>query len=272
MDARAEAMSGANISAVSGAAGVYYNPATIAMQQGIEAVFNYTPWFAGISHQFMAISMPVLGRSAVALSITGLQTDEMNVRTPLQPDGTGETFYAGSFRVGMSFSRALTNRVYFGITANYINVSLFRDFTEQAYSGDVAVLYDSGLRNFRFGFMMANIGSAMKFVNETYPMPTSFSFGASANALEMGANKLMVAMATKKPNDGVPQGTFGLEYSNNETLFVRAGYDLTDRVKTFSMGAGVKMSLGNNVVRVDYSYTDFSVLGGIQRFTFGFYL
>ena len=102
----AAAMAGADISLASGAEALHYNPAAIAsMSQKFDLVFNQTNWFAGINHDYSAMAMSMGRIGALGVMLTRLTTDEMKVRTPMQPDGTGETFYAGSYRVGLAYAR-----------------------------------------------------------------------------------------------------------------------------------------------------------------------
>lgn len=270
VNARAEAMSGAFISVVDGPEAVYYNPAALVLVEKTALSVSYTKWFAGLNHQFAAVSQSLGNFGVVALSLTAMQTDEMIVRTPLQPDGTGETFYAGSYRLGISYAKALTNNVYVGLSGNYIRIQLFTDFIEEGFSGDIAVMYNAGIRDFRFGLHIANFGSEIKFVNEPYPLPTSFSFGLSANLLEGEDYALLVSAAAKKPNDAGPQPLLGVEYGFQKRLFLRGGYTFDDIVKTFSFGAGLDLPMGSYHLTADYSYNDFSALGGAQRVSLGF--
>jgi hypothetical protein len=269
VNARAESMAGSYISQTQGAEATYYNPAALAALKELDASFNYTSWFAGIKHGFMAIAYPLGSMGVLAFSATALTTDEMEVRTPLQPDGTGETFYSGDYRVGLSYAVSMTDRVRIGITGNYIKLYLYRDFIEGAFAGDVGVLYDSGVKNFRFGLKISNFGSNIKFINESYPMPTSFSFGMSFNAIEGTEHTVLLSATALKPNDGGPQGALGTEYGFHDLVFLRAGYNIDDPVKTFAFGVGAKLSLSTFNLRVDYSYNDFSDLGGAQRLTLG---
>ena len=270
VNARAEAMSGSFISVVDGPEAVYYNPAALVLVEGTALAASYTSWFAGLNHQFAVVSHSMGNVGVVALSLTAMQTDEMIVRTPLQPDGTGETFYAGSYRLGLSYARALTNNVYVGLSGNYIRIQLYTDFIEEGFSGDIAVMYNTGVRNFRFGLHIANFGSEIKFVNESYPLPTSFSFGVSANLFEGEDYAVLVSAAAKKPNDAGPQPVIGAEYGYQKRFFLRGGYTFDDIVKTFSFGAGLNIPMGSYKLTADYSYNDFSALGGAQRVTLGF--
>jgi hypothetical protein len=267
---RGEAMAGSYVSLAEGAEGVYYNPAVLARIQGTDVAMTFTKWFADINHEFIAVAHN-FGELSVAFSATALQTGEMEVRTPLQPDGTGETFAAGSYRFGISIARSFTDHVSIGITGNYIRQFLFQDFSVGAYAGDIALLYDTGVRNLKFGFLFSNFGSNVTFVNESYPMPTSFSFGISANALEFEDHALLVSLSAKKPNDGAPQLTGGAEYNFSNVFFVRGGYH-NDEVKTFDVGVGFKVHIDTYALNVDYSYSAFRVLGGAQRIGLSFHL
>lgn len=270
VSARAEAMAGAFISVEEGAEGAYYNPAMLTSVKDFDAAFTYTRWFADINHEFFSIAKNIGRVGTFAFSMTALHTDEMIVRTPLQPDGTGETFYAGSYRAGISFASELTNHVSVGLTGNFIRLYLYKDFVENAYSGDIAVLYDVGVRNFRLGLKIANFGSSVKFVNEAYPMPTHFTFGMSANIIELEKQKVLLSITAKKPNDGSPQLASGLEYNFSELLFLRGGYNFDDVVRTYAFGVGANISFNSYLVSVDFSYNDFSDLGGVQRFSIAF--
>jgi hypothetical protein len=266
---RAEAMAGSYVSVAEGAEGAYYNPAVLARIDGTDVALTFTKWFADINHEFISVAHN-FGELSVALSATALQTGEMEVRTPLQPDGTGETFSAGSYRFGISIARSFTDHVSIGITGNYIRQFLYRDFSEGAYAGDIALLYDTGLRNLKFGFLLSNFGSNVTFVNESYPMPTSFTFGISVNALQFEQHSLLVTLSAKKPNDGKPRLVGGMEYNFDKVFFVRGGYH-DDEVKTFDAGMGVKVDIDAYSLNLDYSYSAFRILGGAQRIGLSFH-
>ena len=265
VSARGAGMGDAFIALVDGAEAAYYNPAALAWIPGSAVSFTHTSWFAGINHDFVAAAR-TFGRSGTfALSATALYTDEMKVRTPLQPDGTGETFYAGNYRVGLSYARYLTDRVTFGGTLNYIRMSLYSDFVGQALAADIAVLYVTHFRNFRFGMKIANFGSEVKFVHESYPLPTNFTFGLAINAIDTEAQTLALSFSAMKPNDGRPLGEVGGEWCLQNLLLLRGGYRLNHDVARYSFGTGLLVEVGGVRFRMDYAYSDFSLLGAAHR-------
>lgn len=262
-------MSDAYIAAVSGAEATYYNSAALPLMRETDVVFNHTMWFAGINHEFFAAAHNFGDLGAFGISMTGLYTDEMKVRTPLQPEGTGETFYAANYRFGLSYARHLTDRVTFGTTISYITMSLYSTFSARAFSIDIATLYVSDFHGFRFGMQIGNFGSNVQYVNESYPLPTNFTFGLGINAIDGENQKLWVSGAAVKPNEGQPLAQVGTEWNYQDTFFLRAGYRLNYSVATYSFGGGVQFAVVGYRIRADYSYSKFLLLGGAHRFGLG---
>lgn len=270
VSARAAGMGEAYISVVVGAEAAFYNPAALARIPKTDLVFTHTEWFAGINHEFAALAFTFPRLGTFALSVTALYTDEMQVRTPLQPDGTGETFYAGNYRFGISYARYLTDHVTFGGTFNYIHMSLYKDFSADAFAGDIAVMYATNFRGFRFGMKIANFGSEVKYVNESYPLPTNFQFGLSMNAIQNQEQKVLISISAIKPNDGQPLSQVGMEWNWKEIVYLRAGYQMNHDVAKYAFGGGLQWIISDNLLKFDYAYSDYKLLGGAHRFGIGF--
>ncbi len=263
---KAAAMGGAYISVTKNAEAVYYNPASIVYIPNMAISAAHTKWFAGLNMEFASAVLNAQSYGSFGLIFTGLMTDEMQVRTPLQPDGTGETFYAGYYRFGLAYARKLTNHVSFGGSVNYIYGSLYKDFSASAISVDISALYVTGFHGFKFGMMIADFGSRMKYINEAYPLPTNFQFGASINAWKTNDLTLLVSGRAVKPNVGKPVGSLGLELNIMNYVFLRGGYQVNNDVQTISFGAGLSWKILNQKFDFDYSYSDFSLLGAAHRF------
>ena len=266
---RATALADAYIAVVRGAEATYYNAAAMPWVKGTDMVFNHTVWFAGIKHEFAAATHNFEELGTLGLSVTALYTDKMAVRTPLQPDGTGETFYAGNYRFGLSYARFLTDRVSFGATFSYIRMALYDRFSVDAFSIDISTLYVSDFRGFRFGMQIANFGSEVQYVNEAYPLPTNFTFGLGMNAIDGDSQKLLVTGAAIKPNEGEPLAQVGLEWNYENMFFLRGGRRFNYSAATWSFGGGFALDLAGYGVRADYSYGTYTVLGGAHRFGLG---
>jgi hypothetical protein len=266
---RATGMSDAYIAVANGAEATYYNTAAIPWVQGTDIVFNHTQWFAGINHEFFAATHNFEDLGTFGVSVTALYTDEMKVQTPLQPEGTGETFYAGNYRFGLSYARFLTDRVTFGVTASYISMVLYSGFSVTAASLDIAAMYVSDFRGFRFAMQISHFGSNVQYVNESYPLPTSFGFGMGMNAIDGDDHKLLVSFAASKPNEGEPLAQVGAEWNYRNMFFLRGGQHLNHSTATYALGGGVRFDIVGYGMRADYSYSNYRVLGGTHRFGLG---
>jgi hypothetical protein len=187
----------------------------------------------------------------------------------LQPEGTGETFYAGNYRIGMSYARNLTDRVTFGGTVSYIGMSLYKDFSVSAVSVDIATMYVSDFRGFRFAMQISNFGSNVQYVNESYPLPTNFTFGLAMNAIEADDQTVMVTFSAQKPNEGAPLAQLGTEWNYQNMLFLRGGYRLNHAVANYTFGGGARIDVQGYSLRFDYSYSNFLLLGVAHRFGLG---
>ena len=157
----------------------------------------------------------------------------------------------------------------FGATVSYITMSLYSGFSANAFSIDIATQYVSDFRGFRFGMQIANFGSEIQYVHESYPLPTNITFGLAMNAVESEQQKFLVSMSAIKPNEGEPLGQIGGEWNYEELLFLRGGYRINNTVATYSFGAGVHVAVSSYGVRADYSYSNFRVLGAAHRFEVG---
>lgn len=266
---RGSALGDAFIATVQGAEATYYNPAALPWQKKTDFVFDHTQWLAGISHEFLAATINLDDYGALGISFTGLYTDLMKVTTPLQPEGTGETFYSANYRFGLSYARYLTDRVTVGATVSYIYMSLYKGFSANAVSLDITTMYVSDFRGFRFGMGISNFGSNIQFLNESYPLPTTFTFGFGIDLLEFENHTLLLSFSSIKPNEGAPQASVGLEWNFQNMLFLRGGYRLNQGVANYSFGVGAKADIFSNSFRFDYSYSNFLLLGGVHRFGLG---
>jgi len=261
---RGMAMSNAIISFPWGAEAAYYNPAAIALFTKTEFMVSYMKWFASINYNYAAVARNFGRIGSLGLLMTSFVTDEMKVRTPLQPNGTGETFYSGDYRFGVIYGLRLTNHVSMGMSFNYIYSFLYKNFTSNAFSIDISVLYRTKINNFSFGMKIENFGSEVKFINEAYPLPTNFQFGFSFDVIDLKDCRITLAMGANKPNEGDPFGNVGTEMSWFDMFFIRTGYCINDEVRNYSFGGGISFKLSGGSIRFDYSYSNYKKLGGVQ--------
>jgi hypothetical protein len=148
-------------------------------------------------------------------------------------------------------------------------MALYQDFKANAFSIDIATLYKSDFRGFRFGMEISNFGSEIRYVNEAYPLPTAFTFGLGMNVIDGDVHKLLFTAAGVKPNEGEPLAQAGLEWNFDNTFSLRVGRRFNYSAATYSFGGGVNLNVIGNGIRADYSYSNYLTLGTVHRFGLG---
>jgi len=266
------AMAGSYIMHSRGAESAIYNPAAMILVNGSSVTVNHTEWFANISLDFVSSVIDLNSYGALGLSLTSFYTDQMLVRTPLQPEGTGETFGVVHNRFGLSYAKGLTDHVSFGATASYIRMHLFSGKDQSAVSSDIAALYRTDERDFSFGLKIANFGSSVTFVEKDYPLPLNFTFGLGMNALEFKNQVLYMSITGSKPSGGETILSSGAEWKWADRVFIRGGYKFNHDLESYSIGAGLEIPLGGRKLTINWSMSDYAQMGVTNRIGMDFQL
>ncbi len=224
---------GASFSALANdASALYWNPAGIAQLHSIQGTFTHTRWIADIYNGFAGIVFPVEENSSAGLSVQYQMMDDMEQTTINMPKGTGIFFGAEDIAIGVSYARALTNYLKFGITGKYIYQKIWNE-SATGMAVDLGLLLDTGVHGIRFAMVMTNFGTDMKMdgrdlirgydqndesimnpdtevklSTEAWPLPTNLRVSIAADILGKNEafmnndkNRLTVIMDLMHPND-----------------------------------------------------------------------
>lgn len=293
---RAIGMGGAFTSVSNDILSTYWNPAGTASIISNEAFFNHTDLYIDIKHDYAAFASKLSDLGTVGLFVSVLSMDEMMVRTIENPEGTGEFFDAGALVVGVNYSRYLTENFSIGFNFKYINESIWH-MSASGFAIDVGTLYKIPILNeFRIAASVSNFGTKMQLsgrdvtktfasgstgkdilnVNlelDNFDLPLLFRFGVSADLLKDESSRLTVAADAVHPNDHSEYINSGLEYSWNEIVFIRGGYNSlfeTDSEKGLTVGFGLNYRLIDAIkLKLDYAYQNFGRLTSVHYFSFG---
>lgn len=293
---RAIGMGGAFTAIADDITSLYWNPSGTANIQSNEAYFNHTNLYLDIKNDFAAIATSVGGFGTVGAFVSVLSTGEMMVRTIEQPEGTGEFFDYGSIVVGLNYSRFLTENFAIGFNAKYINESIWH-MSATGFAIDVGTLYKIPVLNeLRIAASVSNFGTKMQMAGrdatqnlpagagggnlvnanlemDKFDLPLLFRFGLSADVIKDQTSRLTTSVDAIHPNDHTEYINSGLEYSWNETIFVRVGYNSLfekDSEKGLTAGFGVNYRIVDLVkVKLDYAYQDFGRLKDVHYFSVG---
>ena len=124
--ARAIGMGEAYVGISNDALALYWNPGGLVFTEGVSFTTTHTEWFAGISHDFVGIAVPI-GNGTIGASATFLMSDEIEITTLLEPEGTGVYYDATDVSIGITYAHNLLNRFSVGITGKYIEQKLYNE-------------------------------------------------------------------------------------------------------------------------------------------------
>jgi hypothetical protein len=297
--ARALGMGGSFVSVADDISSMYWNPAGVARLAGPQALFTHTRWIADVSFNYAAFAMPLGNFGTLGVNATFLTMDEMERTTVYEPEGTGETFDAGSYAFGVSYARNLTDRFSIGFNAKYINEKIYHSSASGA-AFDVGTLFDTQYYGLKIGMSICNYGTKMQMggrdmliqtdidpqisgnnrnINadlktDEFDLPLIFRVGVSMDVLKgMGDSNLILSVDALHPNDDVESVNAGGEYWFHRMVALRAGYKslfARDSQEGLCFGAGLNYKLmGYTTLMIDYAYEDFGVLKEVQLFSLG---
>ncbi|MDW7678940.1 MAG: PorV/PorQ family protein [bacterium] len=288
--ARYIAMGGASAAGVSGLDAIYWNPAGLDRMPYIGAgLFSQMNYIADISVSYAAVGVKFGGIGSVGLSFKSLAIGDIAITTEDAPDGTGAIFSPQFMTIGLSYSRALTDRVAVGATAKIISETMDR-VSATGFAFDIGVQYQNlgDIDGLNIGIVIKNLGPAMTYdgnglLRKADPMdvnrPASFYrvvAGADElpSTMEIGlgyainigeVNKVTVESHFVNNNFDDDFGKLGLEYSFNDMLFLRGGYGLSvnntqditgENINIFglALGVGFKYNFNGITIGIDYAY------------------
>jgi len=246
---RALGMGGAFVAVSNDVTAIYWNPAGLARLPHNEAILLHTEWLADISYDYAALSVNMGNMGTLALSLTSVSMGEMEVRSELQPEGTGELFDAGDIAGTLCYARSLTDRFSIGMSVKYIRQNIWH-MAANGVGFDVGTLFTTQFNGMRIGMSISNFGTNMAMsgrdareyvdVNpdangsndqipaylqmESWPLPITFRVGVAMEAINTRQNRLTLAMDALHPNDNSESVNIGVEYAYFNWAFIRMGW------------------------------------------------
>lgn len=292
---RAIGMGGAFTAVANDPSALYWNPAGISRTGSTQFLLEHTNYLVGSSYNYFAGVVALDEDNAIGLSVTELDYGSDLVTTVSQPDGTGETWSASDWAVGLTYARNLTDRFSIAGTAKMVMQNIWHE-SATGWALDAGVLYITPFNNMKIGMEIANFGTDMRldgtdllvsydpapsmggnnknipaeYYTNSYPLPLFFRVGLAMNVIQFGDNRLTLAADALHPSNGVQSMNVGAEYAWNNFLFLRAGYKslfVPDSQEGLTLGVGLRYEIAMNLIfKLDYGYENFGVLKNLQEF------
>ncbi len=300
--ARANAMGGAFVSVANDVTALFWNPAGLSLLSRPQLALIHSDWIADLRHDFIGLAVPLGTFGCLGASVNSLTMDDLAVRTPDFPEGTGDYINCYDLAIALSYGIQLTDRVSIGATGKYVNCKLYH-MHANALALDLGI-YFSNLFNFlQFGAAMTNMGTKMKFdgrdtyvyydlrpseagnnakidaklCTQKYNLPIAFQAGLSTVLNKKSKMPILLAIDFYEPSDNVRSINLGTEWSFYDFLFLRGGYARLfekDSERGLTAGAGCKISIPASTMKIflDYSYEDIGLLQNSQKVSLYFNL
>ena len=276
---RASAMGEAFVAVANDASALYWNPAGLVQFKDDQVLFSHNMWVVDINHDFLGAVYHLDETNAFGVSFTSLSMQDMPVTTEFQPFGNGNYFSFGDIAVAVTYSRKMTEQFSFGGTVRYIEETLDK-LKMRGVMVDLGTYYWTGLGTTRFAVAVSNFGNQLAPDGEVvlvgkrsnsqwqaFSPPTVFRIGFAFEPYENEFNKVTASIQLNHPNDNSENVSTGVEYSWNNTFYLRGGYKFNVEEQNYSFGAGVYIPVSIANVTVDYAYSNFVRLGTAHRFS-----
>lgn len=296
--ARASGMGSSFVSIMNDPSSLYWNPSILSSMNSKALIIDHSPWLPGINFDFIGVVLPFSELGTLGVSLTILQTGEMDVTTPAAPMGTGETFTASSFALGFSYSRFLTDRFSIGGTFKYIKETIYNS-SASGIAFDVGTIYITPFAGIRLGASISNFGTKMQMFGEDlnvrvdiapnqegnnqsivgklntdeFDLPLIMRIGISGELINTENLRLTLSADGINPNDNAQSVNIGAEIGLlNEKVRFCAGYkDLflenNETGLTFGFSLNEINIISNVLITTEYAYQNFVHLGNSNRFT-----
>lgn len=295
--ARVAAMGNAGVTTFGEVTAAFYNPGALGHMEQSDAQFTYSSWLAGITYNYAAVGLRVGAVNTVLLTVTSLNSGEIDVRTVEQPLGTGERYDVTNLALGLGLARRITDRFSAGVQVQYIQETIWHS-RMSALGLDVGVLYELPFRAY-LGASVSNFGTRGRYDGrdlrirfdqdpdrfgdnsslpaalhtEDFPLPILFRVGVGLPVAINATNEVHVVVNAFQPSDNTNSISFGGEWTFMDVFSARAGYQnlfQEDAETGLTLGAGLQYAMSRFGVRFDFAWNEYGRIGDVQRFTVGF--
>jgi len=286
--AKSQGLAGAFVGLADDETALYYNPAGLTCKNESHELYDdlldkpvnaprnnrfttsYINYLLDFQYGFLGYVRRLDNRTSAGVSISYQNYGTFNRLNSLG-DKTG-TFGASDFAFGLTFSKAVNEKVSLGATGKFIYESI-ADYSSDGIAFDLGMMYiNSG--GTRLGFALTNLGAQLSGLTPAHkdPMPTKAALGFSH---QLRGLPFVFSGETGKPFDADFYFALGMEVISLKPFFFRVGW--TSAGRDYKIGtdsdilAGFAGGFGYTYkyYTLDYSYSSYADLGNVHRVTFG---
>jgi len=301
--ARGTSMGNAFVAVVDDVNSLYWNPGGLALMDKSEVSFIQTKWLGDIDFNNVSAAFPMGDIGTIGLALTSITYGEMDVRTIVQPEGTGEKFSSSDFSATLGWGRRFTDRFSFGANVKYIEERIWH-MKASTVAVDLGTTFKTQFKDMKIGMSVSNFGSKMRLEGDdtrikvdiapdqegnnskidghldtdAVDLPLLFRVGLAADVLKIPHGKLTLAIDAAHPNNYAESLSIGGEFNLMDMAFLRAGqtFYLDDidedgeaySPEKFNFGGGINILVSRNMrFKLDLAYGDWGILSDVRRFS-----
>ena len=278
----------------SGVESIFTNPAGLSeMTSEYEAFVSSTQWFADIKYLAGAAAwnggnLGVFGLSFIVVDYGSIKGTSLlsNDAAGTDPNGytlTGDVPNVGAYSFGLTYVKEVSTKFSMGGTVKYVGQQLGQlvdangvsDNNKHTWSFDLGIKYYPGIESLRLGMSMRNFSTFVHYqnLNAKASLPLTFALGLGMNLMDV-INKdmaqkhaLMLSAEFVHPNNYTDRVCAGLEYTFDDMISLRGGYETNHDILSWASGIGVKQTVGGLTFDINYSYSNTEYFDGVNRFS-----
>ena len=241
-----------------------WNPAGLGQLDSVQVTGTHLSYLESLHYEFLSAAIPFHGSDeGIGASVQYLGSGNIDGRDNVG-NATGNfssTFAAYSLAYGHKISDGLS----LGVTGKAITESI-SDASADAYAVDLGGLYRKD-EHWAFGSTLTNVGTAIKFVNQSDPLPLAFHLGTVYDP----TLSWRLALEGVYRESGLASAQMGVEWKYADMFSIRGGYN-TSHVQGLSGGSGITAGLSLFFMGQEFSYawTPYGDLGNTNYFSLTF--
>lgn len=291
--ARAMGMGGAYTSLTGDATTLAWNPASIGPADYIQLSVQHTQWVAELDHNFVGLIIPLNDQFNLGFHTVYLTSGDIEITTIDRPEGTGTFYSVSDIAAGATMSARLTSQLAIATTVKYVEERI-HDVTSGGVALDAGAWYATGYRSLTLGFSLSNLGFEQSFSGRSlefkytpstpgeqpvnaqlqalsFSLPLTFRASGSFNFFEMFGERieghtLLTVIDFIQQSDTPERVVIGGEYTWENLISIRSGYQFNADELTWGTGGGVHLTVPGFLVNVDYSVSSLGRFGLGHRF------
>ena len=273
--ARTAAMGGSFVSMKDDPNVIFYNPASLATVMHPQISFSYLDHLMDVNSGTASFAQPVEGIGSIGAGITYIDYGSFD-GTDASGNKTG-TFAAQELALVAGIATAVDDNTYIGGNIKYIYSSI-AEYRSSALAIDAGVFYEIPTQNITLGASVLSLGKQLKTydgVQESLPLDVTIGITKKPEHLPAYLNLDFHHLNQTVDNffDRFKSFTFGVEFLASTSLRLQAGYNNEQHIDLATgSSAGLSgISLGAGLLvrsyRIDYAYSSYGKIGGLNRFS-----